>query len=106
MTLLFKRIGVIASLKKRKAIKLAEEVADYLMKKGLEVFLEDKLANKTKVEYNWLPLNKMDTDMIITIGGDGTILKTSTSIQKKDPIIFAVCSLALFTAFFVTFPYA
>jgi len=52
--------------------------------------LEPKLAkqlNKTKIA---LPLEKMKTDLIITVGGDGTILRTCLSIPKPEPPILAI----------------
>jgi NAD+ kinase len=87
---LFKNVGLIARFDKKKAIKLAEDLAEYLSEKGLEVFVEDTLAEKIDIKEKSTPLEKMKTDFIITIGGDGTILRTCISIPKPEPPILAV----------------
>jgi NAD kinase len=76
---LFKSVGLVARFDKRKAIKLAEDLAKHLQSKGLEVYVEDTLAEKMKTEAKSIPLKKMKTDFIITIGGDGTLLRTCVS---------------------------
>jgi NAD+ kinase len=87
---LFKSVGLVARFDKRKAIKLAEDLAKHLRSKGLEVYVEDTLAEKMKTEAKSIPLEKMKTDFIITIGGDGTLLRTCVSIPKPEPPILAI----------------
>ena len=87
---MFKSVGLIARFDKRKAIRLAEDLAKHLRAKGLEVYIEDTLANKMKTEAKSIPLEKMKTDFIITIGGDGTLLRTCVSIPKPEPPILAI----------------
>jgi len=86
----FKSVGLIARFDKRTAIKLAEDLAKHLRAKGLEVFVEDTLAKKIDTKEKSVPLEKMKTDFIITIGGDGTILRTCISIPKPEPPILAI----------------
>ncbi|MEM3824220.1 MAG: NAD(+)/NADH kinase, partial [Candidatus Bathyarchaeia archaeon] len=43
-----------------------------------------------KIEEKGIPLEKMKTDFIITIGGDGTILRTCVSIPKPEPPMLAI----------------
>jgi NAD+ kinase len=52
--------------------------------------MEDTLAGKVKDQAKKIPLKNMKTDFIITIGGDGTILRTCVTIPKPEPPIFAV----------------
>jgi NAD+ kinase len=87
---LFKSVGLIARFDKRLAIKLAEDLAKYLREKGLEVFVEDTLAEKMNVKEKSTSLEKMKTDFVITVGGDGTILRTCVSISKPEPPILAI----------------
>ncbi|MFZ0965245.1 MAG: NAD(+)/NADH kinase [Candidatus Bathyarchaeia archaeon] len=87
---LFKSVGLIARFDKRAAIKLAEDLAKHLRAKGLEVFVEDTLAEKIDIKEKSTSLEKMKTDFIITIGGDGTILRTCVSIPKPEPPILAI----------------
>lgn len=87
---MFKSVGLVARFDKRKAIKLAEDLAKYLREKGLEVYIEDTLVEKMKTKEKGIPLEKMKTDFIITIGGDGTLLRTCVSIPKPEPPILAI----------------
>ncbi|MEM3783449.1 MAG: NAD(+)/NADH kinase [Candidatus Bathyarchaeia archaeon] len=86
----FKSVGIVARFDKKKAVKLAEETAEYLNKKGLKVYVEETLKGKLKKEWDFSPLEKMKTDLIITIGGDGTILRTCVALPKPEPPILAI----------------
>jgi len=87
---LLKTVGLVARFDKRKAIKLAEDLAKYLGTKGLEVYVEDTLVKKTNMKEKSVSLEHMGTDFIVTIGGDGTVLRTCVSIPKPEPPILAV----------------
>lgn len=87
---MFKSVGLVARYDKKQALKLAEELAEYLRNKNLEVYIEDTLAGKVNVQEKTIPLVKMKTDFIITIGGDGTILRTSIAVPKPEPPILAI----------------
>jgi len=65
-------------------------MVDHLEAKGLTFFLEPKLAKHLNRTVVALPLEKMKTDLIITIGGDGTILRTCLAIPKPEPPILAI----------------
>ena len=87
---MFKTAGIIARYDKKQAIILAEKISKYLEKKGLEVFIEDSLSEKMKKTQRFVPLGKMKTDLIVTIGGDGTILRAGISTPKPEPPILAI----------------
>ena len=87
---MFKSVGLVARYDKKPALKLTEELAEYLAKKGLKVFIEDTLAGKIVTKEDMAPLSKMKTDFIITIGGDGTILRTAITLPKPEPPILAI----------------
>jgi NAD+ kinase len=87
---LFSTVGLVARVDRKAALKLAAELVAHFEAKGLSMFLEPKLAkyiNKTKAA---LPLKKMKADLIVTIGGDGTILRTCLQIPKPEPPILAI----------------
>jgi len=88
--LVFKSAGLVARYDKKAALKLTEELAEHLEKKGLKVYLEDTLAEKVATEEEIVPLAKMKADFIITIGGDGTILRTSMSTPNPEPPILSI----------------
>jgi NAD+ kinase len=85
----FKSVGLVARYDKKQALELVEELAKYLKNKNLQVYIEDTLSGKVNVQ-EAVPLAKMKTDFIITIGGDGTILRTSISTPKPEPPILAI----------------
>ena len=87
---MFKSVGLIARFDKKEAIKLVEDLAKYLRTKGLDVYVEDTLAKKMETKEKSVPLEQMKTDFMITIGGDGTILRTCVSIPKPEPPILAI----------------
>lgn len=87
---MFKSVGLIARFDKKPALKLAEELAEYLSKKGLKVYIEDTLMGKITTQQEMVPLSKMKPDFLITIGGDGTILRTCISIAKPESPILAI----------------
>lgn len=86
----FKSVGLIARYDNKHALKLAEELSDYLTKKNLTVHIEDTLTDKVNVNAEFMPLRDMKTDFLITIGGDGTILRTCMGIPKPEPPILAI----------------
>jgi NAD+ kinase len=87
---LFKTVGLIARYDKKPALKLTEELAEFLDGKGLKVYVEDSLAGKVSAKHELVPLSQMRTDFLITIGGDGTILRTCISLPKPEPPILGV----------------
>jgi NAD+ kinase len=86
----FKTAGIVARYDKKQAIILAEKISKYLEKKGLEVFIEDSLSEKMGKSQKFVPLERMKTDFIITIGGDGTILRAGISTPNPEPPILAI----------------
>ena len=80
--------GLIYNIHVKKAISLANELYDFLAENG-EVFIEKNFNNKKKLkEYSLDEINKK-ADIVVTIGGDGTILRT---LEKVDKPVFAINS--------------
>jgi len=83
-------VGVVSRIDRKESLRFVEKLVNHLEAKRIHVCLEPKLAkqlNKTKIA---LPLEKMKTDLIITVGGDGTILRTCLSLPKPEPPILAI----------------
>ncbi len=87
---MFKSVGLVARYDKKQALTLAEELAKYLKAKKLQVYMEDTLEGKVDAQAKPVPLKDMKTDFIITIGGDGTILRTCVNLPKPEPPILGV----------------
>ena len=87
---MYKNVGLVARFDKKQALTLAEELSEYLTKQGVQVFLEDTLRGKLRSQGKLVPLREMKTDFVITIGGDGTILRTCINLPKPEPPILAI----------------
>jgi NAD+ kinase len=86
----FKSVGLVARYDQQAAIKLAENLSEYLSEKGLKVCIEDSLVGKVTTKNHFVPLTEMKTDFIVAIGGDGTILRTSISMPEPEPPMLTV----------------
>ena len=87
---MFKSVGLVARYDKKQALKLTESLSHYLESKNLEVFVEDSLRDRVKTKAKTIALKNMRSDFIITIGGDGTILRTCVALPKPEPPILAI----------------
>ena len=87
---MFKTVGVVSRLDRKQATQLAARIVDALKAKKLQVRLEPNLAKHLQKQDLATPLEKMKTDLIITIGGDGTILRTCLKLAKPEPPILAI----------------
>jgi NAD+ kinase len=86
----FKSVGLVARFDQKQALKLTEELADFLSSKGLEVVIEESLQDKVACKQQYVPLTEMKTDFILTIGGDGTILRAALNIPKPDTPLLTI----------------
>jgi len=87
---LFNTVGIVARVDQKKALDFATELTNHLETKGLVVSLEPRLAKHAEKKDAELHLEEMKTDLIITVGGDGTILRTCLLIPKPEPPILAI----------------
>ncbi|MGA1866535.1 MAG: NAD(+)/NADH kinase [Thermoplasmatota archaeon] len=76
------KLGLVANVKKREAIKVAGEVVELIQKmekegKGISLIIEKELRDVLKEErFPGASVEKMNPRIIICIGGDGTLLGT------------------------------
>jgi NAD+ kinase len=87
---LLKTVGIVARYDKKQALTLAETLSEHLSAEGVDVYLEDTLKGKVKTKCKFFSLKEMKTAFVITIGGDGTILRTCLQLPKPEPPILAV----------------
>mgnify|MGYP001954509107 FL=1 len=83
------RIGIIARFDVPEAVELAGKVASFLLNRGVELSVDLKITEELpKLREYGKDIRDMDVDMILTIGGDGTILRTQSLIEGKEiPIL-------------------
>ena len=84
---MFKKVVIAGRSDIEDSIKLAEKIAKFLSEKGLKVTFEDNIASK--LGFKGEPLNIVEGDLVIVIGGDGTVLRVLHAMPNKIPI-FAV----------------
>jgi NAD+ kinase len=85
-----KSVGLVARYDNKTALELTEDLSQYLTNQGLKVYVEDTLAGKVTTQAEYIPLSLMKTDFILTIGGDGTILRTCITVPKPEPPILTI----------------
>ena len=84
MTRVARRVGIVANSKMDDAVAIATKIYDSL--DVPKIMLTPEIAEMTG-RSGAVPLDKMDADMIICLGGDGTILQTLHHIPKQVPIL-------------------
>ena len=91
-------LGIIPNISKNNILKIVEEIARELKKSGFDYFISDSLLKQQNnffgqlKECSFLPLKELidKSDMVISIGGDGTMLHTAYEVRKKSVPILGV----------------
>lgn len=82
-----KRVALVVKDLKE-SIKVAREIEKYLTKKGVSTCFDDWNAKKVGFSERACAIQDFDVDLILTLGGDGAILKTVELVGgKKIPIL-------------------
>ncbi|MDI6644275.1 MAG: NAD(+) kinase [Methanobacteriaceae archaeon] len=84
-------IGIVARLDTEDAVRLADKIVEFLQEKKINLTIDCSLSLKLgKYKEISCELEDMDVDMIMAIGGDGTILRTQNFINGKKIPIFGI----------------
>ncbi|TFG20274.1 MAG: hypothetical protein EU530_03620 [Promethearchaeota archaeon] len=84
-----KQIGLACRLDKENALELTGKIIEYFMKKDVKLVLENRIAQRFQ---RFLPkkdlrqMNKLQMKAIISVGGDGTILRVAQNLPRKNPV--------------------
>ncbi len=85
------RIGVVARFDVDEAVELAGKIVEFLLEKDVETLLDSHLATKLDKYQNIASdLEDMDVDMVVAVGGDGTVLRTQGIINQKKIPLFGI----------------
>jgi NAD+ kinase len=87
---LAKNVGIVARTDRKEAINLASGLAAKFGNEGFKVLVEPNLAKRLNWAENSVPIENMKANLIVTIGGDGTILRTCLRLPKPEPPILAI----------------
>jgi NAD+ kinase len=82
-----KTIALACRMDSERAIKLTKRIFELLVKKGEVIYLETRIAPKI-FPHNGRDLNEMtaeNTKFLISIGGDGTLLRVSGGLSQNNP---------------------
>ncbi|MCD6242368.1 NAD(+)/NADH kinase [Candidatus Bathyarchaeota archaeon] len=90
MTDKIKSVGLVSRLDIKEALELSSKIADYMKERGLEVLVQTELAEKIGFKGKFLPIEELNVDLVIVVGGDGTILRTCLSLPKPEPPLLTV----------------
>jgi len=83
----YRRVGVVAKRSSREAIHMAHELADWLRRRDIEVALDE--VSSRAAEGPPGPLFDTETayDLVVVLGGDGTLLSVGRSLPPGTPIL-------------------
>jgi NAD+ kinase len=70
------KIGVVSRPDKEQAAEVVARVVKFLESKGVEVIVETDTALMMDSPVESTDLGRIEADFMVTIGGDGTILRT------------------------------
>ncbi|MFY9637677.1 MAG: NAD(+) kinase [Methanobacterium sp.] len=85
------RIGVVARFDVDKSVELAGKIVEFLINKNVETLIESNLSTKLgKYQEIASNLKDMDVDMVVAVGGDGTVLRTQGIINEKKIPLFGI----------------
>ena len=82
--------AIVANPTKPDALGLAERALALLEARGLEITLEEDLAHGLGRPDLAAPLEALRPDLLVVIGGDGTVLRACLRLSDNRPLILAV----------------
>jgi NAD+ kinase len=83
------KVGLVSRLDDPEALDVARTLARQLRKRGLSITTELEMAKRGQLG-GGRELSDMRADLIVTVGGDGTVLKTCMTIPQPETPILAV----------------
>lgn len=86
-----KKIGIIANIEKEKSAKCTMRLKEWMLNKKIEVFLEREIAGKLgeSAGFEGGYLAGL-VDIIVVLGGDGTLLRAARSVREFDVPILGI----------------
>jgi len=83
------RVGLVSRLDESQALDVARNLARHLRKRGVSVVVESELAKAGRLGGGTY-LKELRADLVVTVGGDGTVLKTAMTLPEQETPILAV----------------
>lgn len=86
----FNRIGVIGKKDSERSVKTIDKLIRHLNSKGQQVILESSVNLNAGVERGDIDLIGRGSDLVIVVGGDGTLLNSARELCRWDVPILGV----------------
>jgi NAD+ kinase len=83
------KVGLVSRVDEPEALDVARNLARQLRKKGVSVIAESELAKLGRLGGGTY-LKELRADLVVTVGGDGTVLKTAMTLPEQETPILAV----------------
>ncbi len=84
------KIGVVSRTDRPEALKVVREITGYLGSRGVDVLVETDTALAMDMPDKNVDLGGMEADFVVTVGGDGTILRTAMLMNDPGTPILGV----------------
>ena len=83
-------VGLVCRPNRPEIDPIANQVAEFLLSKKLDVQLDLGSCNIKSNKVVPTPIEEMDVDFVVTIGGDGTILYTLSKLDDRGTPLFCI----------------
>jgi NAD+ kinase len=83
------KVGLVSRLDEPEALDVARNLARQLRKRGVSVVAESELARRGRLG-GGVYLKELKADLVVTVGGDGTVLKTAMTLPEQETPILTV----------------
>ena len=83
------KIGIVSRTDRDDALELIDSIVNYLLENKIILEIDSDIVDKLP-EYGkfCVPIDKMTSDVVLCLGGDGTVLKAQHILSpKKIPIL-------------------
>lgn len=92
MNLVFKKVGIVGKLNHSDTQQTLMGLSDFLLKRGCEVYIEERIAYDFDQPINILSLLELgqECDLVIVIGGDGNMLGAARVLSRFDTAVIGI----------------
>lgn len=87
-----KKIGIVSKPKKAEIREIVPPLVEWLRERDIEVSIDKETGSILESSERWLTRNELPgkVDLLVVLGGDGTLLAAARSLYKREVPIFAV----------------
>jgi NAD+ kinase len=83
-------VGLVCRPDRPEIEQFANQVAEFLLSNSLEVQVDPGSCNVVNDKIQPTSIEDMDVDFVVTIGGDGTILYTLSTLKNRETPLFCI----------------